>query len=116
MPDASERAVAEATLDAMPWPREELVYARVDLVRDDAGAPLLLELELAEPSLFLGYGGDAPARLAAAIAARIDDDDGARLDGQCSAGAASCDHRVGCLRVRRLDVLHGRTTFRRPVA
>lgn len=72
VPDARERAVAEATLDAMPWPREELVYARVDLVRDDAGAPLLLELELAEPSLFLGYGELAPAMLAAAIAARID--------------------------------------------
>jgi hypothetical protein len=31
----------------------------------------LLELELAEPSLFLGYGDDAPAQLAAAIAARL---------------------------------------------
>ncbi len=72
IPDAGERAVAEATLDALPWPREQLVYARVDLVRGEAGAPLLLELELAEPSLFLGYGGDAPARLAAAITARVD--------------------------------------------
>ena len=32
-PDAEERAVAEATLDALPWPRAELLYARVDLVR-----------------------------------------------------------------------------------
>jgi glutathione synthase/RimK-type ligase-like ATP-grasp enzyme len=72
VPDASERAVAEATLDALPWPREELVYARVDLVRGERGAPLLLELELAEPSLFLGYGDGAPAGLAAAIARRID--------------------------------------------
>ncbi len=71
VPDARERAVAEATLEALPWPREELVYARVDLVTDDGGAPLLLELELAEPSLFLGYGEGAPAKLAAAIAARI---------------------------------------------
>jgi glutathione synthase/RimK-type ligase-like ATP-grasp enzyme len=72
IPDASERAVAEATLDQVPWPREELVYARVDLVRGELGAPMLLELELAEPSLFLGYDSDAPARLAAAIAGRID--------------------------------------------
>ncbi|MDQ2817631.1 MAG: hypothetical protein M3T49_05395 [Candidatus Eremiobacteraeota bacterium] len=30
------------------------LYARVDLVRDDAGAPRLIELELIEPSLFFG--------------------------------------------------------------
>lgn len=72
IPDASERAVAEAALDEVPWPREELVYARVDLVRGEFGASMLLELELAEPSLFLGYSDDAPARLAAVIAARID--------------------------------------------
>ncbi len=30
----------------------EVPYARVDLARDDAGAPLLLELELFEPTLF----------------------------------------------------------------
>jgi glutathione synthase/RimK-type ligase-like ATP-grasp enzyme len=72
IPDARERAVAEATLDAVPWPRGELVYARVDLVSGDSGAPLLLEMELAEPSLFLGYHEQAPALLAAAIVARID--------------------------------------------
>ena len=35
------------------------------------GAPLLLELELAEPSLFLGLGLGAASRLAAAIAVRL---------------------------------------------
>ena len=45
--------------------------ARVDLVRGGDGAPLLLELELAEPSLFLGLGSGAAARLAEAIARRL---------------------------------------------
>lgn len=69
--DADERAVAEATLDALPWPRDALLYARVDLVRGGDRAPLLLELELAEPSLFLGIGFGAASRLAAAIAVRL---------------------------------------------
>ncbi len=70
-PDADERTLAEAVLDALPWPRDELLYARVDVVRGGDGAPLLLELELAEPSLFLGLGSGAAARLAEAIARRI---------------------------------------------
>jgi glutathione synthase/RimK-type ligase-like ATP-grasp enzyme len=71
--DADELTLADAALDAIPWPRSTLLYARVDLVRGDDGAPLLLELELAEPSLFLGLGSGAVARLAAAIAARLGD-------------------------------------------
>lgn len=70
-PDADERAVAEATLDALRWPREELLYARVDMVRDGDGAPMLLELELAEPSLFLALGDGAAVRLAGAIARHV---------------------------------------------
>ena len=48
-PSSAELAVAEQALDAAPFDRASLLYARVDLV---AGAddPLLLELELAEPS------------------------------------------------------------------
>jgi glutathione synthase/RimK-type ligase-like ATP-grasp enzyme len=70
-PETAERAVAEATLDALPWHRETLLYARIDLVRGPDGSPRLLELELAEPSLFLGLGGGAATRLAAAITARL---------------------------------------------
>lgn len=73
-PDADEHSVAEAVLDALPWPRETLLYARVDLVRGDDGAPWLLELELAEPSLFLGLGSAAPLRLAEGVARRIGHD------------------------------------------
>jgi len=66
-PRPAERAVADATLDRLPWPRQELVYARVDIVHADDGAPMLLELELTEPSLFLHFGEGAADLLAAAI-------------------------------------------------
>ncbi len=67
-PDDDERAIAEATLDALRWAREELLYARVDVVRGGDEGPMLLELELAEPSLFLTLGDSAALRLAGAIA------------------------------------------------
>lgn len=67
-PTAAERALADAALAAVPR-RGPLLYARVDLVPDDTGAPRLLELELCEPSLFLGHADGAADRLAAAIAA-----------------------------------------------
>jgi glutathione synthase/RimK-type ligase-like ATP-grasp enzyme len=73
VPDPAERALAEATLDALRWPRDTFLYARVDLVRGDHGRPMLLELELAEPSLFLGFGDGAADRLAAGIARRLGD-------------------------------------------
>ena len=59
---------SEAVLDAAPFPRSELLYARVDLVDGPDGAPLLLELELAEPSMFLPQ---APPAAAAGFAAAI---------------------------------------------
>jgi O-ureido-D-serine cyclo-ligase len=73
-PDDDEHAVADAVLDALPWGRETLLYARVDLVRGEDGRPCLLELELAEPSLFLGLGSGAALRLAESIARRIGND------------------------------------------
>jgi glutathione synthase/RimK-type ligase-like ATP-grasp enzyme len=73
-PGEDERAVAEAVLDALPWSPTTLLYARVDLVRGDDNAPLLLELELAEPSLFLGLGSGAALRLAEGIARRLGTD------------------------------------------
>ena len=54
--------------------REQLVYARVDLVPGADGSPTLLELELAEPSMFLVYDGtggtESAQRFAAAIRRR----------------------------------------------
>lgn len=45
------------------------LYARVDLVTAADGSPLLIELELTEPSLFLPHAGGAAERLVAAALA-----------------------------------------------
>lgn len=63
LPD--ELAAAGAALAAAGTP---LLYARVDLVRDLGGKPVLMELEAIEPDLFLQYDDAAPARFAAAVA------------------------------------------------
>jgi glutathione synthase/RimK-type ligase-like ATP-grasp enzyme len=70
-PTPDERAAGDAVLAHLEGRFGRLLYARVDLVEDDRGMPRVLELELAEPSLFLGYADGAPERLAAAIAARV---------------------------------------------
>jgi|JI10StandDraft_1071094.scaffolds.fasta_scaffold28174_5 glutathione synthase/RimK-type ligase-like ATP-grasp enzyme len=67
-PTPAEHAVALAALAAVPR-RGPLLYARVDLVPDDDGAPRVLELELCEPSVFLNHAEGAADRFAAAIAA-----------------------------------------------
>jgi glutathione synthase/RimK-type ligase-like ATP-grasp enzyme len=60
---AVERATAERALACAPGP---LLYGRVDLV-DGA----VLELEVAEPSLYLAFGEGAAGRFAAAISRRL---------------------------------------------
>jgi hypothetical protein len=67
----AELEVAERVLDAVPGGRAQLLYARVDLLRGEDGAPVLLELELTEPSLFLQTAAGAADRLAAAVAALL---------------------------------------------
>jgi hypothetical protein len=44
-----------------------LLYARVDLIRDDSGAPRLLELELVEPSVFVAHADGVAERFTRAI-------------------------------------------------
>jgi glutathione synthase/RimK-type ligase-like ATP-grasp enzyme len=72
-PTAAERAVAERVVAHIGerFDGGPPAYARVDLVEDHDGAPLLLELELTEPSLF--FAGDAGRLLqfAAAIRRRL---------------------------------------------
>ncbi len=60
-----ELELAERALAAVPFARDELLYARVDLLP----GPVVLEVELTEPSLFLGYADGAVERFADAIAA-----------------------------------------------
>ena len=48
-----------------------LLYARVDVLRDGAGEPAVLELELIEPSLFLDFAPGSAQALARAILARL---------------------------------------------
>lgn len=64
VPGADELAVADRVLSAMPF--KAPLYARVDLIRDAAGAPVLLELELTEPSLFFAQSPGAAERFTAA--------------------------------------------------
>lgn len=54
-PAPDERAAAEAALAAVDEP---LLYARIDLIRGLDGAPVLMELELIEPDLYLGHAPD----------------------------------------------------------
>jgi len=70
-PSPGERAAADRALAALPFAPEELLYARVDLAPGRDGGPLVLEVELAEPSLYLGCNPDAAKRLASAVAAAL---------------------------------------------
>ncbi len=68
-PSEAERAVAEKALAAIPS-HEVPLYARVDLLPSDDG-PIVLELELAEPSMFLSHAEGSVQRFADAILARV---------------------------------------------
>ncbi|MFC9974056.1 RimK family alpha-L-glutamate ligase [Spirillospora sp. NPDC127200] len=65
---SEQLAVAHRALEAVPG---DLLYARVDLVPGPDGSPLLMELELTEPALFLDKAPGAADRYAKAIAERL---------------------------------------------
>ena len=67
---AEQLEVARAALAAVPFDGP-LLYARVDVVPGSDGEPLLLELELTEPSLFFATAPGAVERFAAAVARRL---------------------------------------------
>ena len=66
-PSEQEQTVARQALAAVPSGGPGVLYARVDLIQDDAGLPTVLELELVEPNLFLAHGHGAADRLAEAV-------------------------------------------------
>jgi glutathione synthase/RimK-type ligase-like ATP-grasp enzyme len=65
----AQLAVAEAALAAVPV-QGPLLYARVDLLPGDDGAPVLVELELTEPSLFFLTDPGAVGRFVQAVVRR----------------------------------------------
>jgi len=67
-PRAQELAVGQQVLAAIPAGAP--LYARIDLLSDAAGRPLLLELEVTEPSLFLATEPGSAQRLLHALATR----------------------------------------------
>ncbi|WP_019853090.1 ATP-grasp domain-containing protein [Actinopolyspora mortivallis] len=72
--DEDELAVAEAALRAAQVHLElenPPLYGRVDLVRGDDGKPLVLELELCEPSLNLPFAEGSALRFARALLERL---------------------------------------------
>lgn len=67
-PAADLVSAAQRALASLGQP---LLYARVDLVRDPAGTPRLMELELVEPALYFRMDTASPGRFAAAVTAAV---------------------------------------------
>jgi len=65
---SAEHALGERIIGMLP---DDLLYARVDVAPDHRGEPVLMELELVEPSLFLQQNPAALQRFAAAIRSRL---------------------------------------------
>ncbi len=82
-----ERAAAALVL-RLAGPAEgdarRALYARVDLARDDAGRPCLMELELVEPTLFFGGAPGAAERMVDALEA----------DARLVIGGTASHHRI----------------------
>jgi hypothetical protein len=64
-----ERAVVERVMAR--WPEAPL-YVRIDLTPDTAGSPVVMELELSEPSLFFRQCPEALERFVAGVVARLE--------------------------------------------
>ncbi len=66
--NAAERALAARVIEHVAARFDEPpLYARVDMLTNSAGTPVLLELEASEPALYLSAAPGSAARLAEAI-------------------------------------------------
>jgi glutathione synthase/RimK-type ligase-like ATP-grasp enzyme len=65
VPGADEMRLAEQVVAGVPFGTP--LYARIDLIRDEKGAPRLLELELTEPSLFFAHAAESADKFTAAV-------------------------------------------------
>lgn len=65
IPGADELQTAERVLAALPF--EMPLYARVDLIRNATSSPVLLELELTEPSLFFAHSPRSAEQFTASL-------------------------------------------------
>jgi glutathione synthase/RimK-type ligase-like ATP-grasp enzyme len=72
---ADQHAVAERALRAVHERVGPTAYARVDLVDGDDGHPVVMEVELVEPSLFLDLAPGAAERLADVLRGRLTEAD-----------------------------------------
>lgn len=68
--DAARRIYTHSA-DGVDDARDPLLYARVDVVIDDAGASVLMELELVEPLLFMSISDGAVERFVDAVMRRL---------------------------------------------
>jgi O-ureido-D-serine cyclo-ligase len=66
---ADEHALAAAAYAAIPF--DAPLYARIDMIRDDRGQPVVLELEMTEPSVYMLHAPGSADRFAAALLARL---------------------------------------------
>lgn len=69
-PSAAEIELARAAVAALPVKGEAPLYARVDMVPGAGGRPMLMELEVTEPSLFMLTAPETAKGFAQAIAER----------------------------------------------
>ncbi|MBL8794599.1 MAG: hypothetical protein JNM56_11895 [Planctomycetia bacterium] len=63
----AEKRLAETVMAHVPGQASELLYGRVDLVPGPDGGLVILEVELTEPALFLGFSKGGVDRLADGI-------------------------------------------------
>jgi hypothetical protein len=68
-PGADEHALAAAAHAAIPFAAP--LYARIDMIRDDRGDPVILELEMTEPSVFLLHAPGSADRFARAVLSHL---------------------------------------------